>query len=1203
MKNCSFKSLIKTIIFFLCFSLPNFSSAYIPETTHAGLTDQIIEFYNMNFSENFTDVQKELIIKGSTDEDYPSIRALNHFYDPINNIGIEGSRTSKEWTTDGNIESNEFSWPKAIEYYTEGDSEKAFVSLGHILHLFEDMGVPDHTRNDPHMGDNFTGSSPYEKWASDNKDRQTLGGVALEFDTEGLKPRIFDDIGSYFDFLAVYSNSNFFSPDTIANGEYNLPEISSKDKKYEYSTDNILGESYKVLKLVVNNQDKNKIDRVLTDGNDFTILSSYFDRLSKQIIPSGAGLVNLFIKEAKIAREKYLEEQKIKAEEALKKDLEMDEEISNSGFFGKIAIGFQILINNQTEKIIFTSQRFAETFSHNFKTLVQETGNSASIAGGVSKKVVVLAEEQTKNLIEETGKKYEFAIDKISSIISSNVSDNVEQDNSPKVNLSEEETKLIISLLKNSQTKPEENSLAPVVYSFTGGSSGGQPIIQETTVPIGQGTTTISTTTLEQEIVSTTTSATSSEVIATTSDISIIINSPTCVYSFLADECAVPTSTILLNWEPSREEISFYNIFINGEISTTTSTSTEIFGLQDGELKVEISAVDMEGLPIATSTKTIKILSLPVVINEIAWAGAASNTDQWIELYNNTDSDIDLSSWKIHSTSSSLNIYLSGTIRAHDYFLIENASSSGTSSLNLPILDIQPDLLISFSENLRDSGEQLILSYTFGESSSSEEIISDMLPYCENWCENGKRDSGNYSMERFDSEEPTSDSNNWGTNLGIIKNSLDKNNFSIFGTPKRKNSISYLPVNSLYTTQNVILKKEKSPYLILGGLYVDTPGKLTIEPGVIVKFYYLNSLITSAIMTGGEVKIGEDSGEKIIFTDFGDRSVGTEIGEGYESENSSGGLIIFDGSSGVSIKNFDLKNIKEGIQIYSGQIVVNNLDIFGDEGIRIFGGNLNISDSDIHDVNNNYGIWVFDDSGFVADNIKVSNVINPEGNSSRGIGALNSNIDIKNSIIEDIYGGDGMDLFENVTAFLNNLQINSFDNHGIFIDNLTTLNADGVSIEGGSNGFFGGGQAEIKNSSIKYSGEGIFWWGGDLSVENSIIENNEIGLKFVSGANSLNILNSIISGNFSFGVVNQSTEKILDAQNNWWGSNTGPLSVVSEPEPPQTYFCINEETEEEYECEGTREERWRDISNPEGLGNKVSGRIDFANWLTTIPVI
>jgi len=39
---------------------------------------------------------------------------------------------------------------------------------------------------------------------------------------------------------------------------------------------------------------------------------------------------------------------------------------------------------------------------------------------------------------------------------------------------------------------------------------------------------------------------------------------------------------------------------------------------------------------------------LEVVISEIAWMGTTtSHTDEWIELYNNTTDDVDLSGWTL----------------------------------------------------------------------------------------------------------------------------------------------------------------------------------------------------------------------------------------------------------------------------------------------------------------------------------------------------------------------------------------------------------------------------------------------------------------------------------------------------------------------------------------------------------------------------
>ncbi|OGD32525.1 hypothetical protein A3C91_03805 [Candidatus Azambacteria bacterium RIFCSPHIGHO2_02_FULL_52_12] len=91
----------RTVLLFLAsFLLPGISLAYEPTTTHAGLSDQIVEFYNLSARDKINAAEKELITLGSIDEDNPATRALNHFYDPIRNIGINDYRTAKQWALD-----------------------------------------------------------------------------------------------------------------------------------------------------------------------------------------------------------------------------------------------------------------------------------------------------------------------------------------------------------------------------------------------------------------------------------------------------------------------------------------------------------------------------------------------------------------------------------------------------------------------------------------------------------------------------------------------------------------------------------------------------------------------------------------------------------------------------------------------------------------------------------------------------------------------------------------------------------------------------------------------------------------------------------------------------------------------------------------------------------------------------------------------
>ena len=128
---------------------------------------------------------------GSRLEDVPHPRARHHFHDPYRNTGLENKTDHPNWaasidlvtrlryglgfdlTGASNLEralgtesggweneyENYFAWPDARDYFykalTEepGDTREhylalTFLTLGHVLHMIEDMGVPAHARND-----------------------------------------------------------------------------------------------------------------------------------------------------------------------------------------------------------------------------------------------------------------------------------------------------------------------------------------------------------------------------------------------------------------------------------------------------------------------------------------------------------------------------------------------------------------------------------------------------------------------------------------------------------------------------------------------------------------------------------------------------------------------------------------------------------------------------------------------------------------------------------------------------------------------------------------------------------------------------------------------------------------------------------------------------------------------------------------------
>jgi hypothetical protein len=100
------------------------------------------------------------------------------------------------------------------------------------------------------------------------------------------------------------------------------------------------------------------------------------------------------------------------------------------------------------------------------------------------------------------------------------------------------------------------------------------------------------------------------------------------------------------------------------------------------------------------------------VINEIAWMGTAIDyNDEWIELYNNGDEDIDLSGWVLEAADGAPKINLSGSITANSYFLLERTDDNS-------VPGIPADQ--TYSGALGNSGEYLKLK------DDTDNIIDDL---------------------------------------------------------------------------------------------------------------------------------------------------------------------------------------------------------------------------------------------------------------------------------------------------------------------------------------------------------------------------------------------------------------------------------------------------------------------------------------------
>ena len=148
-----------------------------------------------------------------------------------------------------------------------------------------------------------------------------------------------------------------------------------------------------------------------------------------------------------------------------------------------------------------------------------------------------------------------------------------------------------------------------------------------------------------------------------------------------------------------------------------------------------------------------------VVINEIAWMGSTNSAnDEWMELKNATNNDINLSGWTLTSADGKLKIHLKGFIIANGFYLMERTSDD-------TVPGVPADML--YTGALNNTGQNL----TLYDSSSN---VIDQVNFSTKW------PAGNNATKQ--TMEKTGST--WQT-------SKDPN-----GTPKAKNSTGALEVIS-----------------------------------------------------------------------------------------------------------------------------------------------------------------------------------------------------------------------------------------------------------------------------------------------------------------------------------------------------------------------------------------------------------------------
>jgi len=162
----------------------------------------------------------------------------------------------------------------------------------------------------------------------------------------------------------------------------------------------------------------------------------------------------------------------------------------------------------------------------------------------------------------------------------------------------------------------------------------------------------------------------------------------------------------------------------------------------------------------------LKTLAASIVIfNELSWMGTTTSAnDEWIELYNNTNLDIDITNWKIVSDDNAPNIVLKGIIGYNGFYLLERTNNETVPNITANQI---------YTGALGNNGESLKLV-------NKENLLIDSIEAASGW------PAGNNSTKQT---MMLTDEKSWATSKEVN------------GTPKSKNNDYILektiPVNNL----------------------------------------------------------------------------------------------------------------------------------------------------------------------------------------------------------------------------------------------------------------------------------------------------------------------------------------------------------------------------------------------------------------------
>tara|TARA_B100000745_G_scaffold279533_1_gene211087 strand:+ start:1914 stop:5174 length:3261 start_codon:yes stop_codon:yes gene_type:complete len=328
----------------------------------------------------------------------------------------------------------------------------------------------------------------------------------------------------------------------------------------------------------------------------------------------------------------------------------------------------------------------------------------------------------------------------------------------------------------------------------------------------------------------------------TTAPSASVVQIVECAYTLRTDGgCLLADTDATVSWS-AIADAAYYGITVGGvEGATTTTTTTAITLTDNATSTVAVIAYDSVGNTSTSSAVTVEVITSPIVISEIAWGGTVANEDdEWLELYNRTNYELDVSNITITDSDGGTSIPLSGTIATdpvywnYRTYIIERGDGSATT---------RPEDLAYTFDTLSNNGEELVMML----ATSTISVVLDRTPAvstCAGWCAGDDSDRRR-SMERIDVDASGALASNWRTHDGysytIYK---DSGSNYIFGTPWMENSAGF-PSFGYYCAPYTTPFEE-------GGTYSPTvPAKMEIKNCTYLSGGYSKMSIPTRIKSRG----------------------------------------------------------------------------------------------------------------------------------------------------------------------------------------------------------------------------------------------------------------------------------------------------------------------------------------------------------------